>query len=407
MEFFSDLHIHSRFSRACSSQITINNLEKWAKIKGLNLLGTGDFTHQNWFKELNQLTEESGLLKTKTNFPFLWQVEISLMYSEGKSRKVHLIILAPSREIVLQINDYLKTKGRLDYDGRPIFNIPCPELTEKLMEISKDIEIIPAHAWTPWFGIFGSVTGFNSIKEAFKEKSKFIHSFETGMSSNPEMNWCLSELDKYAIVSFSDAHSFWPFRLGREATVFNVKNLNYKEIINSIRNKKIEFTIETLPSYGKYHYDGHRLCNFSCSPQKSKQLKNICPVCKKPLTIGVLNRVEELADRPKGFEPKDAVPFKSLIPLQELISYAYNVKQINSKTVFDVYNKLIQTFKNEFNVLLNITEEKLNNIIDKKITEIIIKNRENKLNVRPGYDGVYGKLTNEKEIPSQKSLTDF
>ncbi|MCX8194306.1 MAG: endonuclease Q family protein, partial [Candidatus Pacearchaeota archaeon] len=293
MQIISDLHIHSRFSRATSNDLTIANLEKWAKIKGLSLLGTGDFSHPEWLKELKQeLNEDShGILRTKEDFPFILSNEVSLMYTQdNKARRVHLVILAPSFEIVDKINRYLGSKGRLDYDGRPIFNISCEEFAKAMFEISSDIEIIPAHAWTPWFGIFGSVTGFDSIEEAFKDKATLIHAFETGMSSDPEMNWRLSRLDKYSIVSFSDAHSYWPWRLGREATVFDLPRLTYKNVIEAIRDNKIAFTIETSPAYGKYHYDGHRFCQFSCSPKECEEkYDGLCPVCHKPLTIGVLH----------------------------------------------------------------------------------------------------------------------
>jgi len=404
MQVISDFHIHSRFSRATSHDLTIPNLEKWAKVKGINLLGTGDFSQPDWFKELKQELQEdgTGILKTKQNFNFILSNEISLMYSQdGKGRRVHLVLLAPSFEIVSQITDYLKKKGRVDYDGRPIFNIPAYEFTDELMKISKDIEIIPAHAWTPWFGIFGSITGFNSMEEAFKDKSQYIHSFETGMSSDPEMNWRLSKLDKYAIVSFSDSHSFWPWRLGREATVFDFKELNYKNIINAIRKKEIDFTVETSPSYGKYHFDGHRVCKFSCSPEESKKLKNICPVCKKPLTIGVLNRVEELADRPEGFKPKDARPFKTLLPLHELLAGRFQTSLTTNK-VWQEYNKLIEKFGNEFEILLNASQEDLRKTTSEQITKDILRNREGKIKVKPGFDGEYGQPILETE--EQKKL---
>ena len=316
----ADLHIHSRYSRATSKDINIENLVKYAKIKGLGMLGTGDFTHPLWLSELkNKLRDNNEGICYYDDFPFILTTEISLIYTEGKGRRIHLVLLAPSIEVVGQINSWLLKKGRLDYDGRPIFNMSCTEFTEGITKIDDNIEIIPAHAWTPWFGIFGSMSGFDSIKEAFHEYTNKIYAIETGMSSDPEMNWRLSELNEKAIISFSDAHSFWPFRLGREATIFNgnVDNLKYKEIIKQIRENSILGTIETDAAYGKYHFDGHRLCNFSSSPQESKKLNNICPVCHKPLVIGVENRVEELADNPKGFKPKNAKPFFKILPLHE------------------------------------------------------------------------------------------
>ncbi|MEM2956209.1 MAG: endonuclease Q family protein [Candidatus Pacearchaeota archaeon] len=396
---FADLHIHSRFSRATSKNLNLENMEKWAKIKGLNLLGTGDFTHPKWISELkSNLEENDGILKTKTGFSFILQTEVSLIYSQdGKGRRVHLLILAPDFSVAEQINDYLSKKGRLDYDGRPVFNIPCYELVENLISISKDIEIIPAHAWTPWFGIFGSVTGFDSIEEAFKDKAKYIHAFETGMSSDPEMNWRLSSLDKYSIVSFSDSHSFWPWRLGREATIFDfdINNLKYKDIITSIRNNKIKATIETFPSYGKYHFDGHRNCNFSCSPEETKKLNGICPLCKKSLIIGVMNRVERLADRPKNFKPKNAKPFYSLLPLSELISVVRKIP-LGSKKIMDEYTKMVEK-NSEFDILLNLQNEQLMKISDEKLIKLIMLNRNGKIKIKPGYDGVYGTLIIEEQ----------
>src|SRR3989338_5487519 len=366
MKIISDLHIHGRFSRATSNQLSIANLEKYARIKGLNLLGAGDFTHPEWIKELKENLKEdsSGILKTKTGFPFILQTEISSIYTDnGKGRKVHNVILAPNLEVVGQITDFFKSRGRVDYDGRPIFKLPCPELVESMRKISEDIEIIPAHIWTPWFSLFGSMSGFDSVEECFKDKAKHIHALETGLSSDPAMNWRLSKLDRFALVSFSDLHSFWPWRIGREATIFDIKP-SYKNLINALRTKEgLEGTVEVDPSYGKYHFDGHRNCKICMNPKDSLKIKNICPKCGRQLTIGVLHRVEELADRKEGFKPKDAKEFYSLIPISEIISALIN-SPVASKNTWKIYNDLIKKFGNEFNVLLGAKKEELVKVVD-------------------------------------------
>jgi len=402
----ADLHIHSRYSRACSKHINIENLEKWARIKGVDLLGTGDFTHAEWRKELDIMEESDGILRTKTGFPFLWQTEISLMYTQdGKGRRVHFVILAPSKGVVNQITDALGKKGRLDYDGRPIFGFSGIECVEMMRGISKDIELIPAHAWTPWFGILGSKTGFNSIEECFKDQTKHIHALETGLSSDPEMNWRVSSLDKFNLVSSSDMHSFWPWRMGREATVLNCK-LTYKDIVKAIRTGKgLESTVEVDPGYGKYHWDGHRNCGISFKPSQTKKHKGICPKCGKPLTIGVEYRVEELADRAQGYKPKNRPGFRKLIPLSELIATANNTT-VATKKVWAIFYKLIAEFKSEYNILLNVQRMQMKGLIDDKLIDLILKNRAEKLKVEPGYDGVYGQLVLNKN-QKQKRLTNF
>jgi len=389
-EIIADLHIHSRFSRATSKNIDIPNLVKYAKIKGISLLGTSDFQHPSWFKELEVLEEREGLLYYQ-DFPFLWQSEISLMYSQGgKGRRVHYVILAPNKEVVKQITAFLQSKGRLDYDGRPIFGFSSVLLAEEMEKISDEIEIIPAHCLTPWFGIFGSMSGFNSLKEAFQDKTDRIHAVESGMSADPEMLRKFSFLNDKSIVSFSDSHSFWPFRLGREATIFSGE-LSYKNILKQIRENSFKATIETDPAYGKYHYDGHRLCKFSCSPQESKNMNNICPVCKKNLTIGVENRVEQLASNPQGFMPRNAKPFYKLLPLQELIALA-KASTLASKKTWQVYNQLIEKFGNELNILLHAEKIDLAKFLtgDELLVQLIIDNRIGNLKVQPGYDGEYG-----------------
>lgn len=405
----SDLHLHSRFSRATSKDLTIQNLEKYGRIKGIDLLGTSDFTHPEWIKELkSNLTEDhTGILRTKTGMNFLLQTELSLVYTDaGKGRRVHLLTLAPNFDVVNQITEYLLSKGRIDYDGRPIFKITCPEFTEKMMSISKDIEVIPAHCWTPWFGLLGSKSGFDSVEEAFKDQAKNIHALETGLSSDPAMNWRLSKLDKYALVSFSDSHSFWPWRMGREATMFDIKELTYENIIKSLRTKEgLTGTVEVDPGYGIYHFDGHRNCNISMDPAQSKILNNICPTCHKELTIGVQHRVEDLADRPEGFIPKGAKKFYSLLPLQEIIS-AVNGSPVASKKTWATYAEL-QKLGSEFDVLLNTSKEDIAKATDEKLAEYIIKNRNGQIKVIPGYDGIYGyPVLDEKNPPKPKPFKE-
>ena len=385
----ADLHIHSRFSRACSKNITFENLVKWARIKGLNLLGTGDFTHPTWINEISEKLKDNGkgFYYSKDGFPFIITGEISLIYTQEWGRRVHLVLLVPSIEIAEEINSYLDTKGRRDYDGRPIFKISCEEFTKDMKKISKDIEVIPAHIWTPWFGVYGSNSGFDSLKEAFGSEFDNIHAIETGMSSDPKMNWGIKDLKDKSIVSFSDAHSFWPFRLGREATIFK-KCDSYSELIRQIKENNFLGTVETDPAYGKYHWDGHRNCKFSCGPDKSKKLNNLCPVCKKPLIIGVENRVLELEDKTINYANKKK--YFTLLPLHEIIALSIGASNMESNKVWVIYNELIKDFGNEFNILLNVSLDDLLKKNDDLLARLIIKNRLGKIKVKPGYDGEYG-----------------
>ena len=386
-EVIADLHIHSRFARACSKQINIPELVKWARIKGLGLLGTGDFQHPEWSKELEVLRESDGILHYE-DFPFVWQTEISLMYSQdGKGRRIHHVILAPNGEVAEQITKFLASKGRLDYDGRPIFGFSSIELADEMEKISKDIEIIPAHCMTPWFGIFGSKSGFDSLKDCFQEKTKNIHVVESGMSADPEMLRRFSFLNNKGVISFSDMHSFWPWRIGRESTIFTGP-ITYNNILKQIRENTFKATVETEPAYGRYHFDGHRNCDFSCSPEKTRELKGICPKCGKVLTVGVEYRVEELSSQePDEFNKK---PYHKLLPLHELISLSLGMG-MNSKAVWRVYNELIEVFGNEFNILLNVSKEELAKVLKNEVlVELIALNRQGRIKVKPGYDGVYG-----------------
>jgi len=392
MQFVSDLHIHGKYSRGCSTELTLANLEKYARMKGVNLLGTGDFTHPKWIEEIKGFLKEdgSGFLKTPSGFNFVLQTELSLIYSQdGKGRRIHNVVLAPDLDSVKQITDELLKRGRIDYDGRPIFKIPCPEFVEMMRNISEDIEIIPAHIWTPHFSLFGDYNQFNKVEDCFKDQTKHIHAMETGLSSDPAMNWRLSQLDKYQLVSFSDLHSFWPWRIGREATVFDI-NESYKDLLKAIRTGDgLKSTMEFWPHEGKYHFDGHRKCNVCLDPKEAMKLNKMCPVCGKQLTIGVAHRIEELADRPEGFVKNDAPDFKNLIPLSECVA-GFLKAGIATKKVWGEYDKLIKSFNNENNILLNVPFEDLKRVVDEKLAEIIIKNREQKIEVQPGYDGVYG-----------------
>lgn len=403
MEFIADFHLHSKYSRATSNQMDLENLAKWAKIKGIKILGTGDFSHPLWLRELKEKLEpaEPGLFKLRTlnlepqtnnETRFILTTEVSCVYQKrGKLRKIHLILFSPSFEICQKINSILSLYGNLEADGRPTLNLEAKELAKIIFNISQDCLIVCSHAWTPWFSVFGSRSGFDSIEECFEEYKKYIFSIETGLSSNPPMNWRLSKLDKITLISCSDAHS--PSHIGREANAFNT-DLNYFSIIETIKKKdkeKFMYTIEFFPEEGKYHYDGHRNCQISLHPRETKKYNGICPVCGKPLTIGVLNRVEQLADRPEGFKPENAIPFKSLVPLEEIIADALG-QGVRTVEVEKEYKKLIEKFGNEFNVLLNVSRSYLETTTLPEIAEGIIRVREGKIFIEPGYDGVYGKI---------------
>ncbi|MEM1577682.1 MAG: endonuclease Q family protein [Candidatus Pacearchaeota archaeon] len=404
MEIIADLHFHSKYSKATSKDMNLENIEKYAKIKGLNLLTTSDFTHPLWFKEIKKkLVEEDGILY-RNNLAFLLTTEINLSYLKDKERKVHLILFSPNLECADQINEKLSKFTDLSKDARPTLQLSCVEFLDLMLEIDKKIIIIPAHCMTPWYGIFGSKSGFNKLSEAFEDKTKFIYAVESGLSASPDMLWRIEEIRKINIVSFSDSHSYWPWRLGREATIFELNKLDYNAIYDAIKNKdgknKIKATIEVDPAYGKYHWDGHRNCNIKLSPEEAIKLNNICPKCGKKLTIGVEHRVNEISDKPKNFKPDNAKPFFKLLPLTELIANFYG-KSLNNKKVSEIYNKLIKEFDNEFNVLMKVEYSKLKKIVKDKIAELIIKNREGKIKVDPGYDGVYGKPIIEE---NQKKL---
>lgn len=397
MKFVADFHIHSKYSRATSPLMNFENLDRWAGIKGIKVLGTGDFTHPKWFESIKKELKpaEPGLFKLRgedSGTRFILTSEISCIYSKnGKVRKVHIIVFAPSVGAVEKINIKLGEIGNLKADGRPILGLDAKELVKIVLAADENCLIVPAHIWTPWFAVFGSKSGFDSLEECFDEYAKNIYAVETGLSSDPAMNWRLSQLDKVNLISNSDAHSLG--KIGREANVFDTE-LSYEGIAQSLKfkdNNKFLYTIEFFPEEGKYHYDGHRTCKLSMTPQQSKKYNNICPKCGKSLIIGVLNRVEELADRPEGFMPKDAIPFKSLIPLNEVIAEAIGVSAL-SKSVLKHYDNLIKNLGSELKILLESTEKEIRDVSSPEIAEGVIKMREGKVFIEPGYDGVYGKI---------------
>jgi len=420
MQVIADFHIHSKYARATSKEMEIAKLSHYAKIKGLNLLGTGDFTFPDHLRELKAKLQEfeKGIYVYDDVF-FMLTTEMATNYFYGKKlRRVHHLVHSPDFETVDQIIDVLTKKGaKTAIDGRMSMNMSSAELVEILTEINKENYVVPAHIWTPYFGCLGSKTGFDSIEECYLDQTKNIHALETGLSSDPAMNWRLSSLDKFALVSNSDSHSPWPWRLGREANVFELKKITYKEIWDAIikkDKKRFLYTIEVDPNYGKYHFTGHRQCKVSMHPKDAEKIKNICPVCKKPMTIGVLQRVEELADRPEGFVPKDAIPFKSLLPLYEIISFSFGSGKLYSKKILEEHDKLIEKFGNELNVLINASREELLEATDEKIANAIIAVREGKAKYKAGADGDYGQpIFDENDYlksPStmnQKSIKDF
>jgi len=397
MKFVGDFHIHSKHSRATSPSMDLESLEAWARIKGITVLGTGDSTHPKWFGNIKEklIPDERGLFKLRNlDSPtrFLLTSEISCIYKKnGKVRKIHIIVFASTILAVEKINEKLNKIGNLNSDGRPILGLDAKELAKIVLDADENCLVVPAHAWTPWFSVFGSKSGFNSLEECFDEYTKYIYAIETGLSSDPAMNWRLSQLDKITLISNSDAHS--SPKLGREANVFDTE-LSYGGIADAIKSKdkkKFLYTVEFFPEEGKYHYDGHRLCGVNLSPKKSKKYNNICPKCGKPLVIGVLNRVEELADRPEGFVPENAIPFKNLIPLNEIIAESIG-KTVAAKDVEMHYNNLIKNLGNEFKILLDSERKEIEKESLPEIAEGILRMREGKVFTEPGYDGVYGKI---------------
>ncbi len=410
-----DLHLHSKYSRACSKDLDLENNALWAKKKGITIVGTADFTHPAWIKECEEklIEVEEGLFKLRedtTGVRFMLTTELSCIYKHGDAtRRVHLCVFAPSFTAVHNIIAELEKRGvNLKADGRPIMGLSSEELTKIVLDADERCMMVPAHVWTPWFAVFGSKSGFDSLEDCFGSMTKHIYALETGLSSDPAMNWRLSKHDHLTLISNSDAHS--PRKLGREANVMEISDsdLSYDEVCRIIKEKdraKFLYTIEFFPEEGKYHWDGHRECGVQLSPTESEALHNICPRCKKKLTIGVENRVHQLADRPEGFK-RDDIAYKKIIPLQEIISEVVGVG-VNSKKVQSLYEKIVACAP-EFDVLLDLPQEEISGIATPEIAQGIMRVRSGDVYISPGYDGEFGVVRlakpGEDFGPKQKKL---
>lgn len=414
MRVITDFHLHSKWSRACSKDLTLRNIASACERKGIGFIGTSDFTHPRWREEIGKELVEAGggAFKLKEDISptrFLLATELSCIYKRGgKVRRVHHLVLMPTLEAVDKLTEKLHARGsNLKSDGRPILGLDSEELLKMILDADPKGLLIPAHAWTPWFAVFGSMSGFDSLEECFGEMTKHIHAVETGLSSDPLMNWRLSKLDNVFLVSNSDAHSL--DKLGREANVFEMQTPTYDElhrILSEQDVKKFIETIEFFPEEGKYHTDGHRACGFFCEPAETKRLKGICPNCGKPLTVGVLHRIDDLADRASGDRPRLAVPYRSIVPLAELVGDVLDVGQA-SKKVKAMVDKLVADGRTEFAVLLDISESELTRVAPPEIVEAILRMRKGQVEIRPGYDGEYGVISMKgkpQPKPTQQSL---
>lgn len=416
-KFIADFHIHSHYSRATSKEMNISELSKWAQLKGINVMGTGDFTHPKWFKEMREKLElaDGGLYKLKskhekeiqkqvpkncqTNMRFIPTVEISSIYKKNdRVRKMHNIVIANSFESVSKINKALSKIGNVMSDGRPILGLDSKELLKIVLNVSDANMLIPAHIWTPWFALFGSQSGFESIEECFDELKSEIYAVETGLSSDPIMNWQIPELDNRALVSNSDAHS--ARKLGREANVFNTE-LSYKAITKALKTndkKAFESTIEFYPEEGKYHLDGHRECGVRMMPSQTKSANGMCKKCGKQVTVGVLSQINKMSKRvikksvrKYGFKPKNARPFKNIIPLPEIIAQLYQCG-VRTKKVDAIYMQMLNQLGNEFKILIDTPLSEIKDVVGSLLAEAINRVRCGKIRIEGGYDGEFGTI---------------
>ncbi len=405
MPFYADLHIHSPYSIACSRDLNPETLWRWGQLKGITVIGSGDFTHPLWIEELREKLneDEGGLLALKTRLQrtdvpsscrapvrFLLSAEISCVYKKGgKTRKVHALIFAPDFVAARQLAAKLAGIGSITSDGRPILKLDAKHLLEMVLEISPEAMLVPAHVWTPHFSVLGAFSAFSSLEECFEELTPHIYAVETGLSSDPAMNWRLSSLDRVRLISNSDAHS--PAKLGREATIFDT-SLSYGSIMAAIKTGRgLCGTVEYLPEKGKYHSDGHRSCGISLTPRETIAHGFRCPACGKKVTVGVLHRVEELADRPEGFRRAGAPPFCRVIPLQELVAETLGIGE-GSKRVARIYFGMLETLGNELSILSEKGYDEIAGASSMEIADAVIKVREGNIRIEPGYDGKFGSI---------------
>ena len=405
MRFIADLHIHSKYSIATSNDLSPEIIWKWAQLKGITVIGTGDFTHPAWLGELRKKLEpaENGLYSLKKNVQsydipesckapvfFLPSVEISCVYKkQGKTRKIHAIVFVRDFTDAAKLNRALAKIGSLTSDGRPVLKLDAKNLLQMVLDSSAHAMLVPAHAWTPHFSVFGAASGFDSLEECFEELTPNIYAIETGLSSDPAMNRRLSSLAKITLVSNSDAHS--PNTIGREASIFDCE-ISYGGITNAIKSKKgLVGTIEFFPQEGKYYYDGHRSCGVSMGPDETIQHKYLCPVCGRRLTMGVMHRIEKLADKKIGVKPKGAPLFYSVVPLREIIAEIMNVGA-KSRTVAREHTRLLQELGNELSILTSIPLKDIGRAGARRLAEAVSRMRKGDVNIMPGFDGEYGKV---------------
>ncbi len=424
MKFYADVHLHSHFSRATSPSLNLEYLSLWAQLKGIQVVGTGDFVHPGWFKELKEKLEpaEAGFFKLKPEYEkktagnvppscegevrFMLSCEISNIYKKmEKVRKIHNCIFVPSFEAATKIQAKLGKIGNLSADGRPILGLDSRDLLEVVLESDPLSYLIPAHIWTPWFSALGSKGGFDRMEDCFSDLTKHVFAVETGLSSDPPMNWRLSQLDPFVLVSNSDAHS--PPKLGREATVYDTE-FSYQGIYRALsdpKDKGLLGTIEFFPEEGKYHYDGHRDCKMRLHPKETIKNKGLCPQCGRPVTVGVMARVEELADHGEGRKSPRYRPYGNFIPLPEIIAEARGV-QPNSKNVELDYHKILSKLGNELYILKEVPIEEIRKTAGSLIAEGIRRTREGKIHIAAGYDGEYGTIKifeeGEREVIEQQ-----